>query len=218
MTQPDRQRIGLYGGAFDPPHKAHVALAAAAVQQLALDRLYVIPTGQPWMKQRRLTAAEHRLATVRLAFADAPKTVVDDCELLRRSTTYTLDTLHELQARPAHAGRKTDWFLVMGEDLLHTLPQWWRAEDLLREVTVAVLARLDTTGGQAQALPPPAGVRAVPLHLPASAISATHIRHDLQQRAALVPQDRLAWLQTLVPCPVAQYIDDHQLYLTPHAN
>ena len=106
----------------------------------------------------------------------------------------------------------------MGEDLLHTLPQWWRAEDLLREVTVAVLARLDTTGGQAQALPPPAGVRAVPLHLPASAISATHIRQGLQQRAALTPQDRLAWLQTLVPCPVAQYIDNHQLYLTPHAN
>lgn len=218
MMPPDRQRIGLYGGAFDPPHNAHVALAAAAVQQLALDLLYVIPTGQPWMKQRRLTAAVHRLAMAQLAFAGVPKTVVDDCELRRSTTTYTIDTLRELQARPAHAGGETDWFLVMGEDLLRTLPQWWRAEDLLREVTVAVLARPDAAGGQSGELQPPAGVHAVPLHLPASAISATLIRQGLQQRAALAPQERLAWLQPLVPQPVAQYIDDHQLYLTPHAN
>ncbi len=218
MMPPDRQRIGLYGGAFDPPHNAHVALAAAAVQQLGLDLLYVIPTGQPWMKQRRLTAAVHRLAMAQLAFASVPKTVVDDCELRRGSTTYTIDTLRELQARPAHAGGETDWFLVMGEDLLRTLPQWRRAEDLLREVTVAVLARPDAMSDQGEALQPPAGVHAVPLHLPARAISATFIRQGLQQRAALAPQERLAWLQPLVPQPVAQYIDDHQLYLTPHAN
>ena len=59
-------RIGIYGGAFDPPHNAHLGLARAAVEQLGLDILYVIPTGQPWMKQRRLTAAEHRLAMARL--------------------------------------------------------------------------------------------------------------------------------------------------------
>ena len=72
-------RIGIYGGAFDPPHKAHLGLARAAVEQLALNRLYVIPTGQPWMKQRRLTAAEHRLAMARLAFESVPEVQVDDC-------------------------------------------------------------------------------------------------------------------------------------------
>ena len=75
-----------------------------------------------------------------------------------------------------------------------------------------------------QKLHAPAGVRVLPLHLPASAaravsgISATTIRNGLQARAALAPQERLAWLQTLVPPAVAQYIENHQLYLTPHAS
>ena len=257
--------MGLYGGAFDPPHLAHIALAQAAVEQLGLDVLYIIPTGQPWMKQRSLTPAAHRLAMAQLAFAHLPKVQVDDCELRRSGTTYTIDTLRELQARPAHTGQASDWFLVMGEDLLHTLPQWQRADDLLREVTAAVLPRVagqakkpargaasagvgldagatDATTGlnltihaascaadaansrPQQTLHAPAGVRVLPLHLPASAahavsgISATTIRNGLQQAAALAPQERLAWLQTLVPPAVAQYIENHQLYLTPHAS
>ena len=260
-----RPRVGLYGGAFDPPHLAHIALAQAAVEQLGLDVLYIIPTGQPWMKQRSLTPAAHRLAMAQLAFAHLPKVQVDDCELRRSGTTYTIDTLRELQARPAHTGQASDWFLVMGEDLLHTLPQWQRADDLLREVTAAVLPRvagqakkpargaasagvgLDVDATEAatgltltmpdascaadaanswhrQKLHAPAGVRVVPLHLPTSAaravsgISATTIRNGLQQGAALAPQERLAWLQTLVPPAVAQYIENHQLYLTPHAS
>lgn len=273
-----KAHVGLYGGAFDPPHNAHIALAQAAVAQLGLDVLYIIPTGQPWMKQRRLTPTAHRLAMAQLAFAHLPRVQVDDCELRRSGTTYTIDTLRELQARPAHAGQATDWFLIMGEDLLHTLPQWQRADDLLREVTAAVLPRaaepghgqihskaadaedaegaphagtgLPAKGGEAtkaseasaqqhapaaasaahapshQTTPilhVPAGVHAVPLHLPASVaqavsgISATRIRNGLQANAALAPQARLAWLQSLVPPAVAQYIEAHQLYLTPQA-
>lgn len=276
-SAPSVPRVGLYGGAFDPPHYAHMALAQAAVEQLELDVLYIIPTGQPWMKQRRLTPAAHRLSMAQLAFADLPRVQVDGCELRREGITYTIDTLRELQVRPAHAGQASAWFLIMGEDLLHTLPQWQRAEDLLREVTAAVLPRaagqtqahsdgtayvgaglgadaaawpkaiapealaastplaalaaqrgVDPANGphQSQAqqtLRVPAGVRAVPLHLPASlaravsGISATYIRDGLQARAALAPQARLAWLQNLVSPAVAQYIETHQLYLTPQA-
>lgn len=221
-----QQRVGLYGGAFDPPHCAHVALAQAAVAQLGLDVLYIIPTGQPWMKQRRLSASGHRLAMAQRAFTHLPRVQVDDCELQRSGTTYTIDTLRALQARPAHAGQNVDWFLVMGEDLLHTLPQWQRAEQLLREVTVAVLPRAQAAGQAVPALPAPPGVRVVPLHLPAGladtdhirTVSATAIRQGVQQRAALAPHERQAWLQTLVPQAVAQYIEDHRLYFTPHAS
>ena len=97
------RRIGLYGGAFDPPHLAHVALAQAAVQQLGLERIYIIPTGQPWMKQRQLTPPAHRLHMAQAAFASIPQAVVDDCELRRSGTTYTIDTLRELQRRYATA-------------------------------------------------------------------------------------------------------------------
>jgi nicotinate-nucleotide adenylyltransferase len=61
-------RIGIFGSAFDPPHNAHVALVKAALEQLALDRLLVFPTGQAWHKARVLSEAAHRLAMARLAF------------------------------------------------------------------------------------------------------------------------------------------------------
>ena len=112
-------RIGVFGGAFDPPHNAHVALAEAALAQLDLAELHVIPTGQAWHKSRALTPKEDRLAMTRLAFTGLKGTVViDSREVLRDGPTYTLDTLHELQqeqpgaqptrqarCRPGTAGR-----------------------------------------------------------------------------------------------------------------
>ena len=68
MTRP--RRVGVFGGAFDPPHLAHVALARAAIEQLDLDELRVFPTGQAWHKARVLTAADHRRAMAELAFAN----------------------------------------------------------------------------------------------------------------------------------------------------
>ena len=233
------QRIGLYGGAFDPPHLAHVALAAAAVQQLGLERLYIIPTGQPWMKQRQLTSGMHRLHMAQAAFASVPQAVVDDCELRRSGTTYTIDTLRELQNRHAEAvteriDKKTNlqtggisWFLIMGEDLLQTLPQWQRADDLRREVTIAMLDRPQTNNAQhgnigdvveraSEKLTSKknAGWQIVRLHLSPSAISSSAIRQGLQERIKQTTQDRLVWLQTLVPSAVARYIEHHQLYFS----
>jgi cytidyltransferase-like protein len=64
------QRIGVFGGAFDPPHNAHIALAEAALAQLDLAELHVVPTGQAWHKSRTLTSKEDRLAMARLAFGE----------------------------------------------------------------------------------------------------------------------------------------------------
>ena len=217
------KRIGIYGGAFDPPHLAHVGLAAAAVAQLQLDLLYVVPTGQPWMKQRRLSASRHRMVMAQLAFASLPQVQVDDCEVQRGTITYTIDTLQELQER--HAARheqEVEWFLLMGQDLLLTLPQWQRAEDLLRQVTVAVLCRPDGQqgGGQLeldlqqlrQQLP---ALRTEVLQLPPSDFSSTRIRAGVLEREHESPEQLEDWLQTLVPPAVAQYIAHHKLYLSP---
>jgi len=59
------QRLGVFGGAFDPPHLAHVALVEAAIVQLQLDQVRVLPTGQAWHKPRQLSDAKHRLAMTR---------------------------------------------------------------------------------------------------------------------------------------------------------
>ena len=77
MKPSEIKALGVFGGAFDPPHWAHVALVKAAMAQLALDRVLVLPTGQAWHKTRSLSQASHRLNMTRLAFAPLPQVVVE---------------------------------------------------------------------------------------------------------------------------------------------
>jgi len=70
------KRIGVFGGAFDPPHAAHVALVQAAVANLQLDELRIVPTGQAWHKAWDLSPAHHRLAMAKLAFSQLPRVLL----------------------------------------------------------------------------------------------------------------------------------------------
>ena len=88
----------MFGGAFDPPHVAHVALAQAAVEQLQLDQLRIFPTGQAWHKAPVAQRAGASAGLAEIAFGGLPRTVVDDRELRRPGPTYTIDTLRELKA------------------------------------------------------------------------------------------------------------------------
>jgi nicotinate-nucleotide adenylyltransferase len=199
-------RIGVFGGAFDPPHNAHVALAKAALAQLDLAELHVIPTGQAWHKSRTLTPKEDRLAMTRLAFADLKggKVVIDSREVLRDGPTYTLDTLHELQQEQPCA----QLVLIMGADQATALPTWHGWQDILRTAIVSVAYRALSTGDTARFDPKmlpglPAGARFEALELPLMDTSATEIR----RRAALGVD-----ISSLVPPTVARYIDQHHLY------
>ena len=199
------QRIGVFGGAFDPPHNAHVALAEAAMAQLDLDELHVIPTGQAWHKSRALTPKEDRLAMTRLAFGDLKGTVVvDSREVLRDGPTYTLDTLHELQREQPGA----QLVLIMGADQASALPTWHGWQDILGIAIVSVAYRALSTGDTARFDPKmlpglPAGARFEALELPPMDTSATEIR-----RCAALGVD----ISSLVPATVARYIDQHHLY------
>src|SRR5258707_10425777 len=87
-------RIGLFGGTFDPPHLGHLILASEAQTQLELNRLLWILTPEPPHKQDQLiTAIEHRLAMVNLAIADNPAFELSRIELDRPGPHYTLDTI-----------------------------------------------------------------------------------------------------------------------------
>ncbi len=198
-------RIGVFGGAFDPPHNAHVALAKAALDQLDLAELHVIPTGQAWHKSRPLTPKQDRLAMARLAFSGLKGTVVvDSREVLRDGPTYTLDTLHELQQEQPCA----QLVLIMGADQATALPTWHGWQDILRTAIVSVAYRALSTGDTARFDPKmlpglPAGARFEALELPLMDTSATEIR----RRAALGVD-----ISSLVPPTVARYIDQHHLY------
>lgn len=198
MTTTSR-RIGLFGGTFDPPHNAHVALATLALHELALHELRWIPAGQPWQKERIITPAAHREAMVRLAMGDEPRFVLERCEILRRGPSFTLDTVRELQdALPG-----AEWFLVIGQDQYAGLHTWRDWRELLARVTLAVANRPGV------AVEPHADVkrvahRAVPLAM--LDIAST----DIRARVA-AGQD----IASLVPVSVARYIEANHLYHAP---
>jgi nicotinate-nucleotide adenylyltransferase len=190
------KRIGLFGGTFDPPHNAHVALAHTALEALQLDEVRWIPAGAPWQKTRAVTPARHREAMVRLALDGEPRFVLDRSEILRKGPSYTLDTVRELQAaQPGQA-----WVLIIGHDQYAGLHTWRDWRDLLGLVTLAVANR------PGAAAPPDAQVRAFAHHavpLPMLDISSTDIRRKVALR-----QD----ITALVPAAVAGYIARHHLY------
>ncbi|HMA09597.1 MAG TPA: nicotinate-nucleotide adenylyltransferase [Ramlibacter sp.] len=193
-------RVGVFGGAFDPPHIAHVALAQAAVEQLQLDELRILPTGQAWHKAQTLSAPEHRLAMARIAFAGVPRAVIDEREIRRPGPTYTIDTLRELQAERPQA----QLFLVMGEDQSSSLTKWRDWEAILELAVICVAARpaLAADGSQPLLdLPPQA--RSRQLDLPSMPDSATQVRARVASGGDIAH---------LVPPGVARYIDRHHLY------
>jgi nicotinate-nucleotide adenylyltransferase len=193
----DFARVGMFGGAFDPPHRAHVALAREAIGQLRLDRLFVIPTGQAWHKDRALTAAEHRLAMTRIAFEGIPQVVVDERELKREGATYSVETLREL--RDEHPG--TQLVLLMGEDQAGSFRRWIAWQEIARIAILGVAGRGSGEGlATLRALP---GVRVETLQWTQRTESATEIRARLA-----AGQD----IADLVEPAVASYIESHHLY------
>jgi nicotinate-nucleotide adenylyltransferase len=193
-------KLGVFGGAFDPPHVAHVALAQAAVEQLQLDQLRIFPTGQAWHKTPSLTSPEHRLALAEIAFGSLPRTVIDDRELRRPGPTYTIDTLRELKAEYPQA----QLFLVMGEDQAVSLTRWHEWEAIVQLAIICVAGR---PSAQAHAGSPPPGLPAQApvrlLRLPSMTENATEVRG----RVALGQG-----IAHLVPPGVASYIELNHLY------
>jgi nicotinate-nucleotide adenylyltransferase len=196
------RRIGMFGGAFDPPHIAHVALARAAVEQLGLDQLRIFPTGQAWHKARALTDGVHRLAMAELAFAGVPRAVVDSREVSRSGPTYTIDTLRELQAENPGA----QLVLVIGADQAEALHSWRSAGEIAKLAIISIAERARPMGADAafdaSKLPPG---RFEPVELPPMPVSATEIRARVAAGQGIAQ---------LVPAPVAGYIDRYHLYRT----
>ena len=130
-------RIGLFGGSFDPPHNGHLLVAQDALEALALDRLLVIPASQQPLKDHGQTPADHRLAMVRACFDGVPQVQVDPVEITRGGLSFMVDTVEDVQRRwpAAHL------HLLIGSDVIPTLPRWKEPERLLGMVRLVVLYR-----------------------------------------------------------------------------
>ena len=200
MPQVPFARIGVMGGAFDPPHRAHLALAQAACAQLGLDRLHIVPTGQAWHKTRTLTAPQHRQAMAQLAFAELPQAVIDPRELLRSGPSYTVDTLREL----ALANSGAQLFLIIGADQAFALTTWRAWQEILQSATICVADRANSiSAGALFDAEVASQMRFFRLTMPSMDISATAIRTSVSAGQDITP---------LVCDAVARYIADHHLY------
>lgn len=189
------RRVGVYGGTFDPIHKAHIAIAQAALEQYRLDLVLFVVAGRPPHKQRHTSAsAEDRYEMVRAALEDQPRMEPSRVELDRDGPSYMVDTLAILQDRYPAA----KLFLIMGMDSLIDLPNWREPERILDMAHVLVAPR---PGGHK----PPEQLegRFDMLDFDERAVSSTGVRERVEQQGK--PDHD-------VPRPVRRMVQEKGLY------
>jgi nicotinate-nucleotide adenylyltransferase len=138
------ERIGLLGGTFDPPHFGHLAAALRCRDALGIDRLLLVVANHPWQKtpRRAITPAEDRFAMVEAAVAGLEGVEASRIEIDRGGPSYTVETVEALLEGARRAGRPApQLYVVVGADLVTSLPTWERADDLRRLVTLVVVSR-----------------------------------------------------------------------------
>tara|TARA_B100001758_G_C18207085_1_gene502975 strand:- start:185 stop:754 length:570 start_codon:yes stop_codon:yes gene_type:complete len=131
------QRVGVFGGTFDPPHSGHLAVARAAKDSLGLDLVLLVVANQPWQKvnDRKITAASHRLAMTELLVEHVDGIEASDIEIVRGGASYTFDTVEQLNKMDCES------VLILGSDAAAELDSWERATELRALVEVAVVPR-----------------------------------------------------------------------------
>lgn len=130
------ERIGLYGGTFDPIHNAHLVIAEEVRAVLGLASMLFIPAGKPPHKPgRSITAAHHRVAMVELAIANNPYFSLSRVEVDRPGPSYLVDTLRQLRE---HYGTKSELYFVIGWDSLEELHTWHDPQGILAQLSYLV--------------------------------------------------------------------------------
>lgn len=195
------ERLGIFGGTFDPIHHGHLAIAEAARQELGLEQVLFVPAAQQPLKQAHAAPAAQRLALTRLAIAGNPAFAVSTLELERPGPSYTADTLAAIRAERPDAAL---WFII-GADATRWLPQWHQLERVVAAARLAVIARpgypLDLAA-LAASQPLLAG-RMELVAAPGLEISATELRERIAAGRSV---------RYLVPDSVAAHIAAHRLY------
>ena len=193
------ERIGIFGGMFDPPHIGHVRMAAFAITQLDLDMLYVIPDHTALSDEKiGFATPEDRLEMTRIAFAGMERVTVSDLSVAEGKISYTCDMVE----RVAKIHPEAEIFLLMGGDKLQSLPKWRGFEALKNRVTFAIAWR--GLKGESKGLDAlnQTGARVKLLENPVLQLSSGDVRRLLLFRCA----------HAFLPERVEAYIDANHLY------
>lgn len=192
------QRLGVYGGTFDPIHAGHLVMARGVVERCALDRLLFVPSARPPHKRGHAVAPpDDRYRMALLAARNDPRFEVSDLEINRPGLSYTVDTLEALREI---FGESCAFHLVIGADSLIEIDTWYAPDRVFDLATVVTVPR---PGKDLAGLDPRWRDRVVTLQLPEIDISSTDIR---RRAGAGLP------ISHLVPEEVAGYIEERGLY------
>ncbi len=203
QVDPLQQRIGIFGGTFDPIHIGHLILAEEVHFQLGIDRVFLVPAGDPPHKQgRRLTTMNHRITMCELATADIDYISISRIDADRPGPHYTADMVRLMREQ---VGEDVEIFFLMGMDSLRDLPSWREAAWLIENCTLVALSRHDVKLEWAKledALP---GVREqiIILDMPEVEIASNQIQRRVRMGQPIRHQ---------VPRLVEHYIYKHELY------
>jgi nicotinate-nucleotide adenylyltransferase len=191
---PERpERIGVFGGTFDPIHNAHLAVAVNVRHAVALDRILLVVANRPWQKAgRTLTDPHDRLAMVEAAVEGVEGVEASSLEIDRGGETYTADTVTELARVEAR-----ELFLIVGADVASELDTWVRVGAIRDAATLVIV---DRPGARDPTLE---GWRVEHVEVPQLALSSSELR---ARAAAGLP------LEGLVPTPAVHLIRKRGLY------
>ena len=121
------EKIAIYGGSFDPPHKGHKLLARNLAQICGAHKVIIIPTALSPFKENSGAKADDRFAMCRLAFSE-PLFEISDIEINRGGKSYTIDTLNEIKKLYPDS----ELYLFMGDDMFLSFNKWYKYQDILR--------------------------------------------------------------------------------------
>ncbi len=190
-------RIGVFGGAFDPPHKAHVEVAECAKKALKLDRLILIPTKVPPHKAVPRVSPRLRLAMARIAAGKRKGWTISDMELRRPGKSYTRDTIKELRRRYP----KDEIFWIIGSDSLLAMPRSWKEGYAILDLCKFVVA--SRKGYPLRGIPKKILGKVIVLQWTATDISSTKLRELLRKKK---------YPRRFVDPKITAFIKRHNLY------
>lgn len=184
------------GGTFDPIHVGHLLAASQAAEQVSLDEVLFVPTGQSWQKaQDVVTAAEHRVAMTALAIESDERFTLSLMEVNRSGASYTIDTVNEIR----RAQPDSSIFVIVGADAARSIPTWHQSQALIDDVNFIIMSRAGhLLSGEEIPIK-----HATVVEMPQIEISSSDIRDRVREGRSI---------RFMVPDAVAAYIAKHQLY------
>ena len=194
-------RVGIMGGTLDPVHSGHVLVARKARELLKLDRVMLLPAGDPPHKAPPTPKAD-RMEMARLAASECEGLFACAVEIDRAGVTYTVDTLREL----SRANPNTEWFYLIGADTLDVLDSWRDFAEVAGICTFAVNDRADedVNAARVREMEEKYGARFARLPFRGPEISSTDVRERVAEGKSVAG---------LVSEAVEAYIRERGLYL-----